>query len=101
MDPYQHINKERVQEGMKKMTDIGLHAVKKSDRIDGKLVPNNKRYSIYFDYDENLEKATSEFVKSFSEWLGEDSDVVLWKTSGWVEYNGFDFKEEENDTRQP
>ena len=85
---------------MKKMVDIGLHAIKKSDRIDGELIPDNKRYSIYFNHDENIEKATSEFVESFSKWLGEDSDVVLWKTCGWVEYNGFDSKDEENDTRE-
>lgn len=85
---------------MKKMTNIGLHAIKKSDRIDKKPVPDDKRYSIYFDHDENLEKATSEFVKSFSKWLGEDSDIVMWKTSGWVEYSGFDSKDEENDTRE-
>lgn len=73
---------------------MGLHAIKKSDRVDG-VTPDSKLYSVFFEYDENLEKAFVEFVTSFSKWLGEDSDVVFWMTRGWVEE-----KEEENDTRE-
>ena len=79
---------------MKKMLDVGLHAIKKSDKVDG-VTPDDKRYSVFFEYDENLEKALNEFVISFSKWLGEDSDVVVWMTEGCVEE-----KEEENDTRE-
>ena len=76
------------------MTNMGLHAIKKSDKVDG-VTPQDKRYSVYFEYDENLEKVFNEFVTSFSKWLGEDSDVVFWMTEGYVEE-----KEEENDTRK-
>ena len=69
---------------MKKMTNMGLHAIKKSDKVDG-VTPKDKRYSVYFEYDENLEKVFNEFVTSFSKWLGEDSDVVFWMTEGYVE----------------
>ena len=77
---------------MKKMVDVGLHAIKKSDRVDG-VTPEDKRYSIFFKYDENLKKFLEEFVTSFSKWL--ESDIVLWMTVGHVEE-----KEEENDTRE-
>lgn len=77
---------------MKKMVNIGLHAIKKSDRVDG-VTPEDKRYSIFFEYDENLKKFFDEFVTSFPKWLG--SDIVFWTTVGSVEE-----KEEENDTRE-
>ena len=41
---------------MKKMLNVGLHAIKKSDKVDG-VTPDNKRYGVVFEYDENLEKA--------------------------------------------
>jgi len=77
---------------MKKMVNVGLHAIKKSDKVDG-VTPEDKRYSIFFKHDENLKKFLDEFVASFSKWL--ESDIVLWMTVGHVEE-----KEEENDTRE-
>lgn len=79
---------------MKKMVDLAIHAIKKSDRIDG-LVPEDKRYSVRFEPSENLEKCLNEFVVSFSKWLGEDSDVVIWESVGSIEE-----KAEENNTRE-
>lgn len=79
---------------MKKMTNIGLHAIKKSDKVDG-VTPKDKRYDVFFEYDENLDKFLFEFVTSFSKWLGDDSDLIIWESVGSVEE-----KAEENDTRK-
>ncbi len=76
---------------MKKIVDVALHAIKKSDKVDG-LVPDDKRYSVHFEPSENLEKCLNEFVTSFSKWLGDDSDLIIWESVGSIE------ETEENNT---
>lgn len=76
------------------MTTLGIHAVRISDKVDG-IVPEDKRYSCMFNYNEEVDAAIEQFVDSFIDWLGKDSDIVLWRSGGWIEEKG-----DGNDTRK-